>query len=85
MKLSTLKFVSAVLESGHSLSYLIVAGNTHLHGALQEGICILKSHYPDIVYKPLMGDQVALIGQCIRGLSVQEPTLLLDAARSPPS
>ena len=40
-----------------------------------------NSYHPDISYKPLMVDRVVLIGPDIQGLLVQEPILLLDAAR----
>ena len=55
---------------------------THLRWIVHAGICTLQSYYPDISYKPLMVDRVVLIGPYIRDL-VEEPTLLLDAARSP--
>ena len=60
-----------------------MAGMTHLRCIVHAGICTLQSYHPDISYKPLMVDRVVLIGPYIRDLLVQEPTLLLDAARSP--
>ena len=44
---------------------------------------LYTSKSPDISYKPLMVDRVVLIGPDMRDLLVQEPILLLDAARSP--
>ena len=60
-----------------------MAGMTHLHCIAHAGICTLQSYHPDITYKPLMVDEVALIGPYIRDLLRQEPTLSLGAARSP--
>ena len=49
-----------------------MAGMTHLHCIAHAGICTLQSYHPDIAYKPLMVDQVALIGPYIRDLLRQE-------------
>ena len=78
-----MRIVSTVLERGLGLSFLFVAGMTHLRCIVHAGICTLQSYHPDISYKPLMVDRVVLIGPYIRDLLVQEPTLLLDAAHSP--
>ena len=80
-----MRIVSAVLKSGLSLSFLFVAGITHLRCILsmQVFICTLQSYHPDISYKPFMVDRVVLNGPYIRDLLVQEPTLLLDPAHSP--
>ena len=56
---------------------------THLHCIVHAGICTLQSYHPNISYKPLMVDRVALIGPYIQDLLMQEPTLSLNAARSP--
>ena len=55
---------------------------THLHCIAHASMCTPQSHHPDMAYKPLVVDQVVLIGLCIQGLLMQEPTLLLDAACS---
>ena len=54
-----------------------------LYCIAQAGVCTLQPYQLNIAYKPLMVDQVALAGLCIRGLLMQEPTLSLDVARSP--
>ena len=58
------------LESGLGLSFLFVAGITHLRCIVHADICTLQSYHPDISYKPLMVDRVVLIGMYIRDLLV---------------
>ena len=52
-----------------------MAGMTHLHCIAHAGICTLQSYHPDIAYKPLMVDQVALIyvkqPSCIQAWNIQ--------------
>ena len=83
VELSILRIVFAVLESGFGLSFLFVAGMTHLHCIVHASICTLQSCHPNISYKPLMVDRVTLISLYIRDLLMQEPTLSPDAAHSP--
>ena len=50
------------------MSFLFVAGMTHLHCIAHVGICTLQSYHLDIAYKWLMLDWVVLVGPCIWGL-----------------
>ena len=77
-----MRIVSAALESGLGLSFLFVAGMTHLRCIVHAGICALQSYHPDISYKPLMVDRVVLIGLDIRDQLVKLMLHLTKCLRS---